>query len=270
MINKLECTKYGIECYIEPIPDCLGLIPYYCNSPEKITSHIYIIKTIKRMNLYTTNIVVYTNNTYDQIYLESIKTRFNLEFDILYIETIHPLLLPVNGLDYINKNINNYKQYKYILYNEADQIIYLNTNNILDILVYNNVLNLHRLDKLLFKTDHEIYESNGNAMIIFNGREYLLSNYRDFSSFDDKFFLNKTVIGCYGAAYLCTLETFSKTSFIEEVYLPMEHATLHHLEQGRNMLKTKNIFDAFSIHLSGINKIYNHLGFNIENYPEEW
>jgi hypothetical protein len=271
MIDKLQLPlKFSIEISSQKIDKCLGLVPYYCNNSNKITSHIYIIQTLKRMNLYTDTIIVFTNNIYDREYLESIKTRYNLIFDILYIETTHPLLLPLNGLNYIVKNIDCYKQYKYILYNEADQILYINVPKVIDIIKENNILNMHRFDKMLFKSEHEIYESNGDAFISFNGKEYLLSNYRDYISYNDDYFVNNTIVGCYGASYLCTLEIFAETSFEECAYLPMEHATLCHLEQGHNMLKTKEIFDAFSIHLSNIGKIHNQLGFDIEDYPDEW
>jgi hypothetical protein len=273
MINKLQLDKkYNIEYSFEKIDRCIGLVPYYCNNPQKISSHLYLVQTLSNMFHYVDKIFVFYNNSYDFFYLKSIKDQFGFDIDPILIETTNSLFLPVNSLNYIVTFPNYIEEYDYILFNESDQILYMDKSKVLEPIENNVVLNFHRLNKPLFETNEEMISNDGDFLTTFNGKPYYINNYRKFTEYikNKNYSVNTTVNGSYGAAYLCNKKTFLGINFFETNILSLEHSTIHLLEQGCIMLKTKNISDAIAIHLSGIGNIYKQIGFDIEDYPEVW
>lgn len=264
------------------INDLVALTPYYGfggsgnfstekNYPNKkesrIAHSVYFIKTIYGLKKYTDNVIVSVQNELDSLFVNALNDSLLLGIEI-HETFCEGVLHPVQFLRNI-KQSKEYEIYKYILYTESDQILYINTE-MLNVISKNTTLSFHRIMKDHFK-DNLIKEKWSNILETTINEEPHFCQFAKPQKFsDDRFVAFDTEADRYGAAYICHKSTFEKTDFKLTYQNPCERASFHVFEASENVVKTKNIFDAAALHLSGSYEEFMFHGYDINDFPELW
>lgn len=159
--------------------------------------------------------------------------------ETVLLEPQQPRLLPMNLIRYAQKNLDE----KHIYYTESDQILHYN-DYVFDYVVASTYLTPHRLEQLGPKGQGR----NRGAVIEWDNREWLLFNGVPEG---DGFYHPYNRDAGYGGAFFCEKKLLDKVAFDDVDYLPLEHASGHHMYQQAFCLKTSKLEDLFVEHLSG-------------------
>jgi len=241
--------------------------PHLANK-KRITYPIYLIKCLFGLKKYFSTIVVSCQNQKDFNDLLNIRNIFNIDFEILMLKT-ESQFLPIDTLISI-QNRQNINQYNYIYYTECDQIPFINTDLALNAIDKNTVLVPHRLVRKFINEDITPKQFVTNATAKFDNNIYFVCCLHYAISMDNNFTIHTDEGGAYGAAYLCTTDCFKDVNYIHSKSCPCEYASHSVFQSDKIMIKTKNIYDAFTVHLSGINEHLKLNNLDIIDYPNLW
>ncbi len=254
----------------------LSILPYYAqdNYPHtrvlpKEKSIDYFIETYKSMKQFS-DIVVGVQNDIDYKDLTSLELDFYIaKFDE---HTVPPNHLWHEIVKYVqNKVDSDFSKYEFFFYNDADQIVYINIKDDIELIMRtdsNIYFSPQRLEQLpIDKIEARLikYNSPAKQVVDYKGKfkendnKYIFSNHLDIDEemqlyeHNNKFYKCTTKDNAYGSAHLCHRELFVKVPYIFSSMQPGEHIAGHNLFDMENItcLKSVNNFDFYVDHLSG-------------------
>ena len=205
---------------------------------------------------------------------EDYNTVLSLGYDItvVHFKDIDPIFNPAN----LNKYIQRYrKNYDFVFFTEADQVVYMNDKDLLIDTINGNkniYITPQRFEQIpkehieIRKKRYNVYDDNRfvdwSGKLKQDGTSYVVANepIGNESSWDDNFYRNFTEGPAYGASFICHKELFEKVNFTFSRFQPTEHSAGHNLLHHSDSicLKTHDFYSFFVDHLSGWD-------FNIKN-----
>lgn len=220
----------------------LGVIPYYGEKDQKLD---WLSDTIASMKLFS-DVIVFVNNIKD---FEDVKP---IHSNIIKLEC-KPLFLPNTLCKYLQNN-KLLENYKYVFYNEADQIVkFTNLPFLLSNCNIHSYIVPNRLEE--FKSNFSKIPSKYLPLYWFSniikieGVSYIMPNRIFNYSTDDYFYINHHHVLAYGGAFLCSKQYFNDIDFKEPNNLHLENPSFCAYFNGA-ALKTVMPEDFCVIHLS--------------------
>ncbi len=160
------------------------------------------------------------------------------------------------------------RAHRYILFTEADQIVHIrDSSRLLSVLDENHYLVPHRLER-----DYKGANRRGQPLVRLGTSDYVLWNHPGddhVRSGVDGFFTAESRVVAYGAAWLASAKAVARADFLGPSNEPLEHPC-HAMFERLNALKTSDVFDFFTEHLSGYDNALARFGLNVDDYPSFW
>lgn len=227
----------------------LSIIPYFGGDSTaahslKETRLEYLFKTYDSLINISDKIIISVCIPED---LEIVKT-FNFNCEIYNMQGADPIFLPFFTVAHLQNKI----EYEYIYYTEADQILYVkDKDKIFNQLDKNVYIVPQRLEKI-----YNGVGANRGENVRFKDSTYAVinktGNSRPYEQAPE-FYVNVTKEDAFGGCFLCHRDLFNRVQFNMSNSLPIEHTSGFDMfnTPGALCLKTNNIYDFFTDHLSG-------------------
>jgi hypothetical protein len=258
---------YNIEQY-KPIkiPKSIGIIAYsgkdWRNNLSLSRSKlVFLLKSIASTSSYVTETHVYhlidenisfIKDYFDNVYTHAINPTMEIDSGTM--------VYPIGKYALLEQR---WKDFDYIFFNEADQVIFSNNlNKYICHLNESNYLSPHRFEK-----DFNKKNSNGQPIVKFNDIKYVLYNLP--KTRNGIFFKCRSFWESYGAAWIAKNESVTKVDFTKPTNNGLHIPCLAMFNQ-LTTLKTANFWDFFVEHLSGYSNALEKGGIDIENLPSCW
>jgi hypothetical protein len=266
-------TRHDIEYHsskVDKIPNSVGIVPYsdrWWRSDNKnysasLSKLVHLIKSISSLSMYVTETHLFCADK------EKVQFLCNY-FHNLFIHEVDPgtdvdTNRPVFPFGKYALLRDFWKHFKYVFYNESDQVIFSNRlGAYLTQLDDSNYLSPHR-----FERDFRRSNCRNQPIVKYNEINYVHYNAPRHTS-------NELVTKCqtfkesYGAAWIAKSESVKKADF----NLPEGdglHAPCLAMFKKLTALKTSQCLDFFADHLGGYSNALEVAGFDIENFPNCW
>jgi hypothetical protein len=228
----------------------LSIIPYFGGDSSaahssKQTRLIYFVKTYESLIGISDKIIVSVCTEEDFKVIDGL--HFNIE--IMSFKGMDPIFLPYYTMKELQKSI----RHDFIYYTEADQILYIEEQEMIFHALNENVYIVpQRLEKL-----YKNFGAERGDIVIFNGEKYVVCNKTNRNNLiyfkNNNFYINQDQINAFGGAFLCNKDLLKRVVFTASTILPIEQISGFNIffTPGAICLKTTKILEFFVDHLSG-------------------
>lgn len=264
----LNIENTFLNYFPEKLPNSVGIVCFHTGDwrtgkDKSCVNFVYIIKTLASLSEYVDKIFLYVCEDGMEFLCKLYEKLEVRKINPLQEYDDNKLVYPIGKYALLDKP---WKGYDFVFFTESDQVIY--SRGLLKFVSQLNdcqYLSPHRLERR-----YKHFNQNGQPIVKFDGNEYVLYNHSNTTliPFGD-FWLAIDFRSSYGAAWIAKSNLLDIVDFNQYSQKSLHTPSLVMFDTFQ-ALKTKNVFDFFVDHLSGLDNALSQDGYSIQSFPGKW